>query len=426
MQVMGYGRILTNAGIIEDVYYVPKLVTNLFSIRSVTRQKIVVVYTEHDVKFIKDNKILLYGIHRNGAYILEIEVKIPKAPEAFYANTAEDWHKRLGHISVDIIKHMADHNIVGGLDINSKQKSTCLECAMAKCSHSPHPSRQHDETKPGQVLHVDTVGPITPISVNGKRYFILCKDQNSGYRMGAYILSKNEVGDQVKLMVNESKLATNNTVLKICSDNGSEFVNQHLSFYLKSLGIIHETSLPYIHQQNGLIERDVRTVVECARSLLVASTLPKLLWDEAIACSIYVLNRSTNSKNKLKTPFELWFGHKPNVSNLRIFGQNAVVYNQQYKTKFDPRGQMMKFVGYTKRSNSYRFFDGKKVLLSCDAKFLHEEPTHFQTNVQFGNSSVQSDIEVSDIHHTSNTITDSISEKNTSTDCRLSCTRFGP
>lgn len=370
MHAHGHGQIRTNAGIIENVFYVPSLVTNLFSIRAATRQNIVVQYTMDDVKLIKNDVIVLRGSLCSGVYTLDLQVIVPEQ-HFVLAATLEDWHKRFDHVSMTTIKNMIKNNSVVGLNVRENVGYSCAHCALGKCTHSSHPSRQvMNHIKAEQILHFDTVIMVNSKSINGNLYFLLCKDELSGYRMGAFLSSKVEVANQVKQMITESKIATGNSVLKICTDNGSEFVNQDLSSHLQNLGIVHDRALPYVHQQNGFVERDVRTVVESGRTLLIASNLPKILWDEAIACSLYILNRTTNSRNQLQTPYELWTGCKPDVANLRVFGQDAIIYDNNYKKKFDPRGFQVKFVGYTKRSNSYRFFDGKRIISSCDVRFI--------------------------------------------------------
>lgn len=102
-------------------------------------------------------------------------------------------------------------------------------------------------------------------------------------------------------------------------DNAAEFVNEDLRNFLANLGIHHKKSTAHVPQQNGYVERDVRTVIESACSMLNSSVLPKQLWAEAINTAVYVLNRSIN-ENSTITPFQLWFNKKPEVGNLHIFG----------------------------------------------------------------------------------------------------------
>ena len=156
------------------------------------------------------------------------------------------------------------------------------------------------------------------VSRGNSKYLILCKDEASGYRQVAFVHSKADIPDKVKLFVSRAALETNNSGLEIVTDNGSEFVNRNPGQFLNQRGIIHETSAPGVPYQNGLIERDIRSVKESAKIMLNRSKIDKGLGPEAVGCALYSLNRVANSSSS-NTPFELWFGRKPNVSNLRIF-----------------------------------------------------------------------------------------------------------
>lgn len=140
---------------------------------------------------------------------------------------------------------------------------------LNKCKNATHPSRStRKATKSGQVPHVDTAGPSNVTSKGGSKYFILCKDEASNYRQVAFVQGKDEVAAKVKQFISQTVLDTGNDVLKLVSDNGSEYVNQDLSSFLKSKGIMHETSVPYVPAQNGFIERDMRTIKEAAKKCL--------------------------------------------------------------------------------------------------------------------------------------------------------------
>ena len=82
-----------------------------------------------------------------------------------------------------------------------------------------------------------------------------------------------------------------------------------------------EPTVPYSPQQNGTSERLNRTLLDKARSILQDSGLPKSLWGEASLAAAYLLNRSpTSALEEKKTPFEMWYGRKPEVDQLRVFG----------------------------------------------------------------------------------------------------------
>ena len=94
---------------------------------------------------------------------------------------------------------------------------------------------------------------------------------------------------------------------------------------LFEFGIKHQRTVVYTPKQNGKAERENRTLVEAARSMLFAKNLPKNLWAEAINTAAYVLNRSRKS-NLNKTPIEIWEGKKYNSTNFEVFGTDVYAY----------------------------------------------------------------------------------------------------
>jgi len=82
--------------------------------------------------------------------------------------------------------------------------------------------------------------------------------------------------------------------------------------------------------QNGVAERANRTIGEGVTALLKESRLPPSFWGYALNAFVYAHMRSpTAAISTKKTPYELWHGEKPDVSNLRIFGSAAYVHIQK-------------------------------------------------------------------------------------------------
>ncbi|GJZ66809.1 putative ribonuclease H-like domain-containing protein [Tanacetum coccineum] len=82
------------------------------------------------------------------------------------------------------------------------------------------------------------------------------------------------------------------TVHRIRTDNGTEFVNQHCVEYMDKVGISHETSVARSPQQNSVVERQNCTLIEAARTMLIYAKAPLFLWAEAVATACYTQNRS--------------------------------------------------------------------------------------------------------------------------------------
>ncbi|GKD82655.1 retrovirus-related pol polyprotein from transposon TNT 1-94 [Tanacetum coccineum] len=117
------------------------------------------------------------------------------------------------------------------------------------------------------------------------------------------------------------------TVRRIRTDNGTEFVNQTLREYYEKVGISHETSVARSPQQNGVVERRNRTLIEAARTMLIYTKAPLFLWAEAVATACYTQNRSIIRRRHGKTPYELLHNKPPDLSYLHVFG--ALCYDSE-------------------------------------------------------------------------------------------------
>ena len=85
-------------------------------------------------------------------------------------------------------------------------------------------------------------------------------------------------------------------------------------------------TLPYTAQQNGSAERENRTMLEAARTMLLTRKLPGKLWADAVNTAVYVLNRSGHTKADDTSLYELWTGKKAPIDHLKIFGTECFVH----------------------------------------------------------------------------------------------------
>ena len=134
--------------------------------------------------------------------------------------------------------------------------------------------------------------------------------------------------------------------------------------------------MPYSPEQNGSAERENRTLLEAARSMLAAKELPKKLWAEATSTASYVLNRTAKSSVEGKTPYELWYGHKGAIDHLRIFGTECFVHIPKVKRrKWDAKSFKGVMIGYSGEKDGYRVWipGTNNVYQSHDVRFKHEE-----------------------------------------------------
>ena len=117
--------------------------------------------------------------------------------------------------------------------------------------------------------------------------------------------------------------ASGKKIKTLRSDNGGEYVSNEFLQLCSDIGIHIQHSVPYTPQQNGVSERKNRSLKEMTTCMLEAKKLDTNIWVEAMNYAVHIQNRVPHSSMKGNTPFESYFGHKPDVSNLKVFGSTA-------------------------------------------------------------------------------------------------------
>jgi hypothetical protein len=142
------------------------------------------------------------------------------------------------------------------------------------------------------------------------------------------------------------------------SDNGTEFKNTLVEEFLDEEGIKHEFSAPYTPQQNGIVERKNRTLIDMARTMLDEYKTSNIFWCEAVNTACHAINRLYLHKKLQKTSYELLTGNKPKVSYFRVFGCKCFILNKRPKTsKFAPKVDEGILLGYGSNEHAYRVFN---------------------------------------------------------------------
>eukprot|EP00253_Pinus_taeda_P031779 PITA_31779 len=158
-------------------------------------------------------------------------------------------------------------------------------------------------------------------------------------------------------------------------DQGGEYRKDELIKYFKDHGILQQFTVPNTPQQNGVIERKNRTLVECARSMLKARNLSNGFWVEALNTAIYLKNRSPMKSLEFKTPYETLYGFKSVVKHSGVFGSKSFSHiSKEDRRKLDSKSIRLTFIGYCSQYKSYRLFNPSthKIFVSRDVIF-HEK-----------------------------------------------------
>ena len=96
--------------------------------------------------------------------------------------------------------------------------------------------------------------------------------------------------------------------------------------------------------------------------MLLLANLSNAYWAEAVATAAYLRNRLVSTALKAgETPYLLWYGKKPNLEYIRVFG--CVVYSHipsENRKKLDKKAQKLRFIGYTEMARNYKVWDEEK------------------------------------------------------------------
>nr|GFA35039.1 hypothetical protein [Tanacetum cinerariifolium] len=167
-------------------------------------------------------------------------------------------------------------------------------------------------------------------------------------------------------------LSLHSPVIIIRTDNGTEFKNQVLKEYFDTVGIFHQMSSVRTPQQNGVVERHNRTLVEAARTMLIFSCAPLFLWAEEIATACFTQNRSIIHRRFNKTPYEQINGRKLDISFLHVFGALCYPRNDcEDIGKLGAKGDIGFSIGYSVDSCAYRVYNRqtKKIIETINVLF---------------------------------------------------------
>ncbi|GKB25783.1 retrovirus-related pol polyprotein from transposon TNT 1-94 [Tanacetum coccineum] len=277
-KIMGYGDYHIGNVTISRVYYVEGLGHNLFSVGQFCDSNLEVAFRQHTC-FIRnlEGVDLLTGSRGNNLYTLSLGDMMASSLICLLSKASKTkswlWHRRLSHLNFGTINHLARHGLVRGLPkLKFKKDHLCSACAMGKSKKKPHIPKSEDTNQEKlYLLHMDLCGPMRVASVNRKK-------------------SKDEALDFIIKFLKMIHVRLKTHVRRTRTDNGTEFVNQTLREYYDKVDISHETSVARSPQQNSVVARRNRTLIEVARTMLIYAKASLFLWAEAVATACFDLN----------------------------------------------------------------------------------------------------------------------------------------
>ncbi|KAM0001405.1 putative RNA-directed DNA polymerase [Helianthus debilis subsp. tardiflorus] len=300
--------------------------------------------------------ILLMGPSDGGLYSIRLP-QLKSLPRLTFTATKASstiWHQRLGHPHARVF-----HSIVSGFSLPVSNKlfpTICSACQQGKSSKLSLNNSNFHSNNILDLVYCDVWGPAPSLSFDGHRFFMLCVDHHTRYMWFYPLANKSDVYLTFKSFVTLAERQFHTKLKNVQTDWGGEFRN--LAPFFSSLGINHRRSCPHTSEQNGIVERRHRHVVETGLTLLAQSNTPRRFWSFAFETAVYLINRLPSRTCSNKSPFELIFKRSPDYSFLRVFGCQCFPYLRPYNHhKMDFRSTPCVFLGYSPIHHGYRCLD---------------------------------------------------------------------
>ena len=303
-RIIGHGSIGNNSSsLIEKVLLVDGLKHNLLSISQLCDKGFKVIFESSHciIKDSQNDKIIFMGHRNENVYTIDIS-KYEGHNRCFSSMHDESWlwHRRLGHVNMNLITQLNKNELVRGLPkISFEKDKVCEACQMGKQIKTSFKNKNFISTsRPLELLHMDLFGSSRTTSLRGKSYAFVIVDDFSRYTWVLFLAHKNDVFHKFS---------------KLCRKIQNE----------KGFTILHENNLP------------------------------NYFWAEAVNTSCYILNRVLIRSSLDKTLYELWKNKKPNISYFKVFGSKCFILNTKDNLgNFDAKSNVGIFLGYSSSSKS--------------------------------------------------------------------------
>ena len=358
-----------------NVLHVPSLGYQLLSVLSFDKLGYRTLFESGRAYVHSEDELLATATLEGNLYRLDTSPEQRKT--ALVSVDLDTWHKRLAHINPTTITEMSRNNIVRGLALNRNTASThCEGCSLGKAHRSPIPRSSSTKSKNLlELVHSDVNGPLETPSLGGSKYFVTFIDDYSRWTVMYTMKRKSDTFECFKKYHafaerhTGSKISSVNVIKRyektkeqfkaLRTDNGGEFISLRFKEYLQLHRIQHQLTVAYTPQQNGIAQRMNRTLMDCARSMLLSAKLEPRFWAEALSTAVHVRNRViSRSLPSTVTPYHRWMGKSTDFSYLRMFGSKCFyVTPKSNKKKLDERSRQGIMLGYPLQTKGYKIWD---------------------------------------------------------------------
>ena len=321
-------------------------------------------------------------------------------------NALEILHKKMGHASEGSIKRALKEELINDCeycynDIKDLSIRTCFECMKGRMKAFPRNPTTRDNWNTMEKIAIDFKGPFSIQSYHKKRGVMLISDYSSNYVYAYMVRTKAESVDALKEFHRSIVSKYGYTVKVLQSDADCIFKGKKVEKWLKLYNINLQLSAPYMHYQNGQIERDVQNVFDKVRTLLLSYDVPPKFWEFAVKTSVYLINRLPTTGRDV-TPYEAVTGIRPSIAHYVPFWAPGVYHVTREERGRDPwcaKAQEVRMLGYDENNNGvYEVYnlETRRVLTRGNCIFdphrileeLEEEPDREEMEITEGRDDI--------------------------------------
>ena len=378
VEYFGRGKI----GFLDNVLWTPTLDGIYISISKLDKEGYkIIIYNGILEVYDKHNELICKGIETNGLYyydknydfdilsesINNLSVKGGSAPRKFKTSIGNmsqlDYlHHRWGHPSEEAMKEGIKRETIHGTlvdpEVFKDQKlSFCPDCHKGKLQNLPSKLSETDYEESGMMdfMATDSKGPFSFKSRSGYYYFDLFSFKKSRWLSVKFKARKNEVYKNIKeVLLDVEKLGYK--VKHIQTDDDAMYRSNEFIQILDDNKILKRTSVAYHHYSNGWIERNIRTILDKARTIMLIYNTPLSFWQDAIQTAVDLYNWTPNKGLNWKTPYEMIFNQPPDISHLVPFYSPGLVFlpKEDRNHQLSEKSLECRMIGYDKEAkNAY-------------------------------------------------------------------------
>ncbi|TYJ52530.1 hypothetical protein B9479_006854 [Cryptococcus floricola] len=309
----------------KNVFYVPGAGGSFFSRGQLEEDGWKVDY-ENDVM-----------IGKGGAYIAMFRVGRLHYVSAYFGtcqlnfigggNAVYEEHVRLGHINgrkLLLLSQLGYTQVpLDAKQVKDFRMTDCPACSEHKAARRPKNRQSSRARAPGEMIHMDIVGPFTK-SKSGNTYALVLIEDFSKISQVLPLPGKTNILQHIQAFVARIERQCGTRVRFLRSDNGSEFLSNEAQAWYQRVGLIHQRSTRYTPELNGVCERYIRTLKETTSAMLSSAKLGNQYWDYAIRYASCVLMKITMGDDRISA-WERYTGRDKNVKEIRAFGEYCYV-----------------------------------------------------------------------------------------------------